>query len=415
MPAKRLSTRYLGQAIKPTRAFRLEIDGAGVFDEWTAAEVTRDLQDFAGTFSFTLRDATRSIATFDYASPPPLYRLRPGPGVKIYINGQLVLVGWIEGVEPVIDSEFAEVTISGRDKSGDLVDSAAAADGPGEFKNLKLEDAVKRIVKPFGLKVRSDIDTGAPFPRYALKLSETALSAIEKGARQRHVLVTSDGVGGIVLTRTGADKAPADLTLPGNIKSSSGSYSHQNRHSETIVRGQSEKAAGARLDRTASHLTGSDPVSPAARQPGDGSATTRERKGIAITGRVKDEEITRHRPKVHLTKSQPGKQSAEDEADFRSRTARANSEENDITVHGYGAGGKLWQVNQKPYVDDAFQGINRQMLISRVTYLYDENGEVTEMTLKSPEAFDKKPVGNRRKNSKKSKSKKPLDGSARIL
>jgi len=413
-----LITRNYQQAKVPTRAFRLEIEGAGTYDEWTSAEVTRDLQDFAGAFSFTLRDAARSIATFDYASPAPVFKLRPGPGVKIYINDELALVGWIEKVAPDINADYAEITISGRDKSGDLVDSAAAADGPGEFKNIKLEDAAKRIAKPFGLKVRSQVDTGKLFPRYPLKLSETGLSAIEKGARQRHVLVTSDGVGGIVITRTGAAQAPADLKLPGNIKSSSGTYSHEGRYSETIVRGQSEKAQGERLERTASHLKGTAPKTPASRQAGDGSATTRERKGIAITGRAKDPEITRYRPKVHLTKSQPDQQSAKDEADFRSRTARANGEEVTITVHHYGENGKLWNVNQRPHVDDAFQGLNRAMLISRIAYRYDEEGEITEMNVTSPEAFDKKPVSNRRKNAnrrQKKKSKGSLDGTARKL
>ncbi|PCI04653.1 MAG: Mu P family protein [Hyphomicrobiales bacterium] len=395
----------------------MEIEGVGTFDAWTIAEVTRDLQDFAGTFSFTLRDATRAIASFDYASPPPLFQMRPGPGLEIYLEGELILVGWIENVDVDIDAEFGEVTISGRDKSGDLVDSAAAPDGPGEFKNIKLEDAAKKIAAPFDLTVKTEIDTGEPFPRYPIGVAETALSAIEKGARQRHALVTSDGKGGIVITRSGKEKAPGDLTLPGNILSSSGHYSHERRHSETIVRGQSEKAEGRRKKRKAKLKPGDPALDGEARALGDGSATTRERKGIAITGRTKDPEITRHRPKVHLTKSQPSKQGAQDEADFRSRAARANGEEVTVTVHSYSVNGILWKVNQLPNVNDAFQGINRDMLISRIAYRYAEDeGEITEMTVMSPEAFDKKSVGNRRKNSKRGKKKSgPLDGTARAL
>ena len=402
-----------------TRRFCLEIESVGIFYEWTTVEVIRDLQNFSGTFSFHLRDATRSIASFDYASPPPLYRVRPGPGVKISIDGELVLVGWIDKVNVDINPEAGEVTISGRDKTGDLVDSAAAPDGPGEFKNIKLEDAARKIAKPFGLKVKSEIDTGEPFPRFPIGIAELALSAIEKGARQRHALVTSDGIGGIVITRTGAEKAPGDLTLPGNIIASSGQYSHQGRHSETVVRGQSEKAEGHRKKRKAHQKPGDAPLDTLARALGDGSATKRERKGITITGRTKDPEILRHRPKVHLAKSQPSKQAAQDEADFRSNTARANGEEVTVTVKDYGIGGKLWKVNQLPHVNDAFQGINRDMLISRISYRCDEGGEISEMTVKSPEAFDKKKTGNRRKNAKRSgkgkKSAGPLDGSARAL
>ena len=45
---------------------------------------------------------------------------------------------------------------------------------------------------------------------------DVAVSAIDKGTRQRHALVMSDGVGGVVITRTGANRAPAALSLPGN-------------------------------------------------------------------------------------------------------------------------------------------------------------------------------------------------------
>ncbi|HEV2501600.1 MAG TPA: Mu P family protein [Mesorhizobium sp.] len=394
----------------------LEIDGVS-YEEWTKAEVTRNLKDFSGSFSFTLRDGTRSVATFDYASPRPIFRLRPGPEVKCYADGVLVLHGYIKTVEPDINEDYAEVTISGEDKAGDLIDCAAAPDGPGEFKNVKLEDAVKRIAEPFGLKVRSEIDTGKPFPRYALDLGETGHSAIEKGARQRHALVMSDGVGGVVITRTGAKRAPADLALPGNAKGSRGKFTHKGRHSKTIVRGQGEKASGERDTRAAALTPGTAPADPADRQPTDGSAYERERRGTATTGRATDPEIERYRPIVHLARTQADEQSTTDEADWRMRTARANSEETNYRVHGYSVGGRVWRVNEMTYVSDAFQGIERDMLISTVTFRKDEGGEETELTVTSPEAYDKKAAGSRRKNlqSKKSAGTGKLDGTAEKL
>lgn len=390
--------RELFHADQPTRSFILEIEGAGEFDEWSVAEVTRDLKDFSGSFTFSLRDATRSIATFDFASPPPIYRLRPGPACKIYVDGNLELVGFIEKVTPNITADFAEVTITGRDKAGDLIDSAAAPNGPGEYRDIKLEDAAKKISQPFGLKVTNEIDTGQPFPRYPLGVSETALSAIEKGARQRHALVTSDGKGGLKITRSGSEAAPAALTLPGNMLGSSATFSHEGRHSETIVRGTSEKARGRREGRAAAQ-TPADPAKPPGdRQSGDGSATERERLGTAITGRARDPEITRHRPIVHMAKTQPDDWSADDEADWRQRTARNDAEELTTSVWGYSVGGAPWRVNQLPMVRDNFQGIFRPMVISRTSKRYDDGGRITELNLTSPESFDKGSVGTRRTN-----------------
>lgn len=394
----------------------LVVDGTP-YDQWTSGEVTRSLKDFSGSFSFTMRDPDRSIATFPFASPPPMFRLQPGQPVKVHADGELVLDGFIEQVEPNIDEEHAEVVISGKDKAGDLVDSAAAPDGPSEYKHVRLEQAAERIARPYGLSVRTEIDTGKPFARYALDLAESALSAIEKGARQRHALVTSDGVGGLVITRAGDKRAPADLRLPGNVKGARASFSHKGRHSETIVRAQSEKAEQRRDERPAPLTPLFVPIAPEEREEGDGSATERERRGTALTGRARDPEIRRHRPIVHLARTKADELDARDEADWRMRTRRAESEEANYRVKGFGANGRLWRVNELAFVSDAFCGIERDMLISAVTFREDEQGRETELTVSSPEAFAKGGAGASRTNlkSRSKASSGALDGTAEAL
>lgn len=396
-----------------TSGISLRIGGT-TYDQWTTAEVTRDLKDFSGSFSFTLRDVKRSLQTFDFATGGVITDIKPGPECEVLIAGEVVLKGNIENVDREISEGNASVSISGRDKTGDLVDSAALTDGPSEFRNVKLEDGVKRIAEPFGLGVRSEINTGEPFTRYSLDLAETAFSAIEKGARARHALILSDGVGNIVITQTGKTRAPDKIQLPGNVIASRGSYSHAGRHSKTYVRGQGEKAGKTRsgsaaLDKTA------EPLSPDDRQASSG-ATEIERKGTAATGIATDDEITRHRPIVHLARSKADATAAQDEADWRMRTARGASEEVTETVKGFGANGRLWRVNEIAEVSDAFQDIERDMLITRVTNRSDDAGDVTELTLMSPEAFDAQPVGTRRKNRTRRKTTAGnLDSSARGL
>ncbi|MCY1668316.1 phage baseplate assembly protein [Rhizobium sp. SL86] len=404
------------------KSIRFFIEGTE-HNQWLSCEVSRDLKDFSGAFSFTFRDGARSSLSLPFATAPlfsitgPLLKLRPGPTVTIKIGRRTVLKGWIDKVEPDIGDGQASVTISGRDVANDLIDCAAMAD-QAEYANVKLEDAVARIAKPYGLTVRSEIDTGEPFARYSIDLAETAFSAIEKGARSRHALVLSDGIGGIVITQTGKTRAPAALTLPGNVLRSRGTFDYSGRHSDTTVRGQSEGAAKARgearLDATA------EPIGAEDRQDGDGSATTRERRGIAATGRAVDDEITRHRPVVHLARSQADGTSTQAEAERRMRTARGESEEFTLTVKGHEVGGQLWTVNQLVEVSDAYLDVYRDLLISRVGWIEDYSGCVTDITVCSPEAFDAEPVGNRRTNRKGKKAGKTpatttLDGTAEAL
>lgn len=374
---------------------RVSIDGAP-FTAWTSAEVSRDMEDLSGSFSIELRDArtTDALPSSTFATARAV---KPGMPVAISIDGEPCLVGYVDSVNPSISEGQASVKITGRDKTGDLVDSDAIGDGKvAEFKNVKLEDAVKRIAAPFGLSVKSEIDTGEPFQRYSIDVVETAHSAIEKGARSRHALILSDGVGGVVITRTGANRAPASLSLPGNVLSAEGTFDHSGRHSKTIVRGQSERAAkerkGAKLDVTA------EPISLDDREPSSGSATERERKGTVATGIAEDGEITRYRPIAHLARSKADQTNAEDEADWRMRTARAKGEQVNYTVNGFGAGGRLWRVNEMVPVEDAFMAINRDMLISKLTMREDGSGRTTSLTVTSPEAFDKGETGSRRTN-----------------
>ena len=134
-----------------------------------------------------------------------------------------------------------------------------------------------------------------------------------------------------------------------------------------------------------------------------------------MTGRARDSEIQRHRPIVHLGRTQADTGSAQDEADWRMRTARAEAEEINHRVKGYDVDGRLWRVNEMTWVSDAFQGIERDMLISAVTYRFDGDKAETELTVTSPEAFAKGPAGNARKNRKGKKAGGPLDGTAEAL
>jgi len=438
----------MSRVFEAGRAIRIEIDSE-IYDQWEEAEVTRDLKEFSGTFSFTCRDTMRSLRTFDWAtemvphslhslsglrpSTPLVYQLRPGAEVKIFVHDELVLVGFIETVSPEIDSQEARVAISGKDKAGDLIDCTALPGGPVEFNNVKLEEAAKRIAAPYGLKVRAEIDTGEAFPRYSVDLTETGLSALEKGARQRQALLLSDGVGGLVITRTGANRAPADLELPGNVLASSGTFTHKGRFSRTTVRGQSEKASGVRDGIAAPLMASKAAIKPKERQAGDGSATQMERAGTAAAGEAEDEEVKRYRPKVHLAATKARGDDCRQEAEWRVRTARGKSEEISYTVWGFRAGAnemseaRLWRVNEMVYVSDAYQLIERDMLISRVTFRETDEGRVSELTISSPEAFDAEPVKDRREN-KKGKGAKggkrgrkrkgkggPLDGTANSL
>ncbi|QIB34742.1 Mu P family protein [Ancylobacter pratisalsi] len=377
------------------------------------------MQDMTGVFRFELRDALSSANTLIFATLAGYKdRVRLGVTAEIKLDGETIMKGWVDTVAPHLRDGEASVSISGSDKARDLIDGAATVDGPSEYRGKTVDAIIGEIVKPYGLSVRAEVDVGAQLDRFTIDGGETAMSAIEKALRQRGILATSDGVDTIVLTRTGAKRAPAPLVLPGNVVSSSGEFTIEGRHSEYRVKGQAEKAAGKRrstlrLDATAAPLD-SDPADWIA----DQEAT--EGAGVEIEGKAVDPEMKRYRPLVTLGRTQLTAEGAQTQAEWMARTARGSSERLEYEVKDYRAGDeqRLWRVNELVPVDDRFQGVNRDMLIAGVVMVYSQDdGGLTRLRVTSPEAYDTEPEGARRSNHARQgkAAAKPLDSTAYAL
>ena len=88
-----------------------------------------------------------------------------------------------------------------------------------------MQQIASDIAGEYGVQVRAQVDTGAPFLDFQLQQGETAFAAIERMARLRAVLVTDDEDGSLVITRAGKNGASTALVLGQNIKRGSGNFS----------------------------------------------------------------------------------------------------------------------------------------------------------------------------------------------
>lgn len=402
----------LPQAKEPTQRIALKV-GNEVFAAWTAVEIVRDLVEMSGSFRLECHDlgrAGRAMPVPASASP-----LEPGQAAVLSIDGEVVLTGWIDEVNPIWSGEKVGAIVSGRDRTGDLVDCAAAPQGPAEYANLTLTQIAERICKPFGIPVRAEVDVGRPFARFAIDVAETALSAIEKAARQRAVLVTSDGVGGLVLTRGGQRRGPAPLRVGELIQEIDATLTWRGRYSDYWVKGQSEKAAGRRgstpaLDATAGRLTDPVPPAPAARMQA-------ARAGVVMTGHARDPVVTRYRPTVRQAKTQSGGASCQEQADWMARVARGKAEALQYSVADWRAGeeNRLWRPNELVLVDDPYTGVLGDRLVSAVVYGYGPRGATTKLKLSPRDAFDLVEEAEERRASRQRRQGQALDSTARPL
>jgi prophage tail gpP-like protein len=402
-------------SVASTPRIMVTLNGAA-YTNLLSKRVVRDLREIAGSFEFSMLDIARNASVGGYGSDIAV--IVPGMAAEISIDGELVLRGYVDEVRPFWHAAQRGITVTGRDRTGDLVDCAAAPTGPAEFNGLDLVAIATRICAPFNITARADVDVGAVFTRLAVATHETAMSMLEKAARQRALLVVSDGVGGLLLTHGGTTNAPAPINCgPGGnalviADDSAGTFSWRKRFSDYYVKGQSERCAGQRSGGPAMDST-LVPYDGAPALPAAGKATARESAGVLMTGHASDPEVTRYRPTVRMTRTQSGMSTTQQQADWALRVAKGESENVVYGVLGFRAGtaNVLWRPNQLTQVVDAYQGLDKPLLIDAVTYEESEKGQLTTLRLTGPSAYDLIDEAAKRRQRTGTKKLGPGDGS----
>lgn len=329
----------------------LLIDGQR-HEGWTSGTVTRALETISGTFQVVVSDRAPGEAT-----PRPI---RPGQFVRVLLDADTVITGWVDGVSTRYDANSHELTITGRDRTGDLVDCSAASE-PGEWHDEGLEAIVKALVAPFGISVSTNADTGAAFRRFRVEEGETVYEAIERACRFRGVLPLSDGQGGVVLGRPSRNRASTQLRFGDNILAATGTISWTDRYSDYLILGQ---------------------------QPGNNFFSPEE---IAhVRAEARDPGVSRHRPLTVVAEQGMDTMEAETRINWEAVVRTARSRSATVTVAGWRQqldGGDLWQPGQLVDIVDPLLGLNREMLVSTVQQSISGAGTLSALTLYPEDAF----------------------------
>ena len=391
---------------------RVALKVAGtILTSWTSMRTARDLKEISGSFELEYLDSARAQAAsaIVIGGDAGFSKIAAGMEISLLIDSEPVLVGYIDDLDLEWDGgKLMRARIVGRDKTGYLVDCNAAPNGPAEFRNLNLLQIAQKICEPFGIPVRADVDIGAPFERLANNPHETALAILEKAARQRTVLLVSDGIGGLLLTRGGNSRAPSALRVGELVQHVRYHDSWRGRFSDIYVKGQTD----GHRKRGAAAATQDHSVAPFAPGTPPPLPKTSEASTVLMTGHARDPEITRYRPHVRLTRSQSGMSSTQEQAEWAVRVARGMGQNLIFTVLDWRAGtdNALWRPNQLAAIYEPYSGIDKDMLIAGVSYSLGPDGLKTELRLVGPTAFDRINEAERRRHQSRGEHRK-LDSS----
>ena len=204
---------------------RLEINGVK-YGGWTKISIRRGIGQVAGTFELSITER--------WPGQPIPAKIELGASCVVTVDGAPVITGYVDDVAPSYNAASHTVSVTGRDKTCDLVDCCPPST---QLKGATLAAVARSLAAPFGIEVVDETGVGV-VPGFKTNPGDTVFETLEQLARAKGVLLTTDGRGRLVICRASKKKAATVLELGKNVFEGKGKFSMRDRFSSVTVIGQ---------------------------------------------------------------------------------------------------------------------------------------------------------------------------------
>lgn len=335
--------------------------GGRRFAGWKSIRCTRSIEQAANAFSLDVTER--------WPGQPDRWPIRKGDACELILDGRTAITGYVDRRRPNFREETSGLTVNGRDRAADIVDSSARRPGSdyktGDLGSLSLPALARLLCQPHNVSVNvaSGLDVGAAFGNCSIDPGESVWECIERYARQRAVLVMSDGRGGLLLTRAGVDRNPNALIEGENIEGAELDDDDSERFARYVALGQSEST-----------------------ESWNGA------QALHASGAANDPAVRRNRFKLVTAETLATGVTLADRAAWERDVRRGRGRSIVITVSGWSTNGRLWQPNERVPVRIPRWDINAELLIKTVTNTKDESGTRSEITVVPKDVYSLIPM-----------------------
>jgi prophage tail gpP-like protein len=335
----------------PPDKITVEIGGQGV--ELRAKRIIRTMDTAADAWSGTL--------PWEYGANPQLDELlRPFayPPARAFIGSELLVSGLLYDTSSDLTSGGTVKSLMGFSWTIDIVDSSLKP--PYEKNRITLFQRCEELIKPLGIGLESDTDTGGIFDRVTAREGDTIHRHLAGLASQRGVLISSTPGGNVLLTAARTSGAPVATLEEGQPGSETFSARFSGRAVFNIIRAIGQTPGGN------------------------------------VEGIARDDSVPRSRFKtIRADETMAG------DIDAAARWERSRQFVDALTipfpVQGFrDPSGTLWRENTlvtlispSLHLPDGFN-----MLIRRVEFIEDQNGQRSVLGLIPPQAYTKEAFRN---------------------
>ncbi len=343
------------------------------YRNWESVYVGKSLMQLAGSFGFSTANIHGNIVSdvglSQTSYKPEHWAIRQGNPCTVEIDGQVLITGYVEEMPMSYDKEAHTIQVSGRDRTGDLVD-CSYIETPNKWKRQSIENIVKTLCDPFDIEVVVDTsvisEAAVEINDFAVEQGASILDDISRVCMHKAILPVCYGDGKLTLTRAGTNKTKDNLELGVNILSAVYEQSDLERFSKYVVKGQGVATSffdfGADMD---------------------------SRHGEAL-----DDVIDRYRPLIIIADGDVTDKDCEKRAAWESRVRAGQSRKIEYTVQGWTqSNGIAWPLNSLVTVRDKFFGIDGPRLISGLEFSIDPmSGTTTRISVVPKDTFSLREV-----------------------
>jgi prophage tail gpP-like protein len=333
--------------------------GGQIYNGWKSVSVRTAMDQIAGSFDLAITER--------WPGRPVDWAIPPGEACEISIGDDVVITGYVDAVDVDYDQASHSLRVTGRDRTGDLVDCSAPSDS---LSGLTFTDIANRVCAPFNIAVRSTLPAGKKITKASVQNGESVFRVLERLARAEGALLVSDGVGGLLITRagTGGDSTTV-LDFGRNILRASGNKNHTGLFSKITVKGQGSAAEAAQFDLAQASPSGSV-----------------ER---GTTASVRGSQVARYRPLIIVAESNADATRCQQRAEWEAGNREARAHTVNITVQGWRQDdGSVWRINQRVRVRCPWLRVDGWLLVAAVEYQLSDSGSLAVLSLVPDTAFD---------------------------
>ena len=301
---------------------------------------------------------------------------KEGDSCKIWIGDKLILSGYIETSSVAYSSGSHTINFSGRDVLCDFVDSSLT--GNIDFKApISIPQVLKILLPKYGLANAKIINqTGLDLENdkftneedISSEVGDNAFEFVKKLCLKKQVLIYSNGIGDIILTRA------ENAIFATSIKNEIG----ENGNNNNII-------SGSKNFNTSTRFGEYNVFSQGNASSGFFDGNLDSKKGSAFDNGVRTSRIMEMQ-----AESLSSIESCEKRAVWEANVRRAKAQNVTYTVKGFYFDNdvNLWDINRLVFVNDFYVNVSSNMLIASVEFSYGlTTGEKTSLTLLPPDAF----------------------------